>query len=113
MSTAVTRTAPAPGTRGSKDQSPNPASDLNFVDILLAVGVKPLAEFMKGRKTAAGAVMAILAYAVPLQDAFQGSEFSVAINLFVAILQFGAAWFGGGGLVSWALAARRVGRLLT
>lgn len=113
MTSLPTHAAPAPGTRGSKDQAAKPAKDINFVDVILAVGIKPLAEFMKGRKTAAGAIMAILAYAVPLQDAFQGSDFAVAIDLFVAVLQFGAAWFGGGGLVSWALAARRVGRLLT
>lgn len=112
MTTTVTRTAQAPGTRGSKDQSSSDGKDLNFVDVILAVGIKPLATFLKGRKTAAGGIMAILAYALPLQSAFQGTEFAFAIDLLVAILQFGAAWFGGGGLVSWGLAARRVGRLL-
>lgn len=113
MATTFNRTPSEPGTRGSADGTASePAKELNFVDVILAIGIRPLAEFLKGRKTAVGAIMAILAYAVPLQDLAQGSDFETVVNLVVAVLQFLAAWLGGGGLVSWLLAARKVGRLL-
>lgn len=113
MPTAINETASAPGTRGSKDNKPGQgdARDLNFIDVILAVGIRPLADFLKGRKTAIGAIMAILAYATPLQEWAQGGEFEAVLKLLVAILEFLAAWLGGGGLVSWLLASRRVGRL--
>ncbi len=113
MTTAINKTASAPGTRGSKDtkQSDDGARDLNFVDVILAVGIRPLAEFLKGRKTAIGAIMAVLAYATPLQEWAQGSDLESVLKLLVALLEFLAAWLGGGGLVSWLLASRRVGRL--
>lgn len=95
-----------PGTRGSRD------NELNFIDIILAIGIKPLATFLKGRKTAAGAVAAILAYASPLRDMAAGSEYESVLNLLVAVLEFAAVWLGGGGAVSWLLAARRAGSLL-
>ena len=86
-----------PGTRGSRD------NELNFIDIILAIGIKPLATFLKGRKTAAGAVAAILAYASPLRDMAAGSEYESALNLLVAVLEFAAVWLGGGGAVSGEL----------
>ncbi len=99
--------APTPGTRGSAD-----THELNFVDILLAVGVTPIARFLKGKKTAAGAVLALLAYASPLRDWAVGTDFEQAMNLAVAVLEFASVWLGGGGLISWALAMRRAGGLL-
>ena len=94
-----------PGTRGSRD------NELNFVDVILAIGIKPLAEFLKGKKTAAGAIAALLAYATPLRDIAAGGQFEQSLNLAVAVLEFAAVWFGGGGFVSWVLAARKAGSL--
>ena len=100
-------TGTQPGTRGSIDNH-----ELNFVDILLAVGVTPIARFLKGRKTAAGAVLALLAYASPLRDWAVGTDMEQTMNLIVAVLEFASVWLGGGGLISWALAMRRAGGLL-
>ncbi len=100
-----------PGTRGSHQAEPS-HDDLNFVDILLAIGITPIARFLKGKKTAAGAILAVLAYLTPLRDAADGTDFEQALNLGVAILEFASAWLGGGGLISWVLAARRSGGAL-
>ena len=99
--------APEAGTRGSIDHH-----ELNFIDILLAVGVTPIARFLKGRKTAAGAVLALLAYASPLRDWAVGSDLEQTMNLIVAVLEFASVWLGGGGLISWFLAMRRAGGVL-
>lgn len=95
-----------PGTRGSRD------NELNFVDIILAVGIAPIANFLKGRKTALGAIAALLAYATPLRDMAAGGQFEQALNLLVAVLEFASVWLGGGGAISWLLAARRAGKAL-
>jgi hypothetical protein len=95
-----------PGTRGSRD------NELNFVDIILAVGIAPIATFLKGRKTALGAIAALLAYATPLRDMAAGSQFEQGLNLLVAVLEFASVWLGGGGAISWLLAARRAGKTL-
>ena len=98
-----------PGVRGSYNPQ---KKELNFVDIILAVGITPLANFLKGRKTAAGAVAALLAYATPLREIAVGTGFEEVMNFTVAMLELLAVWLGGGGLVSWLLAARKAGSLL-
>ncbi len=97
------------GTRGSRAHQ---SEDLNFVDVILAVGITPIARFLKGKKTAAGAIAALLAYATPLRDVADGTQLEQALNLLVALLDFGAVWLGGGGAISWLLAARRAGGAL-
>jgi hypothetical protein len=41
-----------------------------------------------------------------------GGQFEQAMNLLVALLDFAAVWLGGGGAISWLLAARRAGKTL-
>ena len=55
---------------------------------------------------------ALLAYATPLRDVADGTQFEQSMNLLVALLDFAAVWLGGGGAISWLLAARRAGGAL-